>query len=104
MIKNYDPNITWARHTYEVTLQVWDYVGTKKCSMGGNLKGFEVMRAAVEALADDLYEEQGDNPLIVLKKRHGDETLECQPDGEELDSWLLEMVVGVNLIEHKEEL
>lgn len=40
MIENYDPNITWARHTFEVTLQVWDYVGTMTCSMIGSLQKY----------------------------------------------------------------
>ena len=105
MIENYDPNIYWSRHTYKVTLQCWEYVGSITCDMGGNLKGFEVMQAAIEGIADDLYEKYGENPTIELTKTVEGEThtLYCQPDGEDIDRWLLSMVVAVELIKYEEE-
>ena len=102
MIENYDPNIRWSRHTYRVTLQSWDCVGTLECDMGGNMRGFEVMKAAVAELADNLYEQQGANPTIILTNPSGEETLQCQPDGEDIEKWLFAMVVGVELVKHEE--
>ncbi|MBB6578980.1 hypothetical protein HNP33_003085 [Comamonas odontotermitis] len=103
MIENYDPNIRWGRHTYRVTLQKWNYVGAIDCEMGGNMRGFKVIEAAVSSLADDLHEARGENPTVTLVDPTGEEKLHCQPDGENIEDWLYAMVVGVELIKHEAE-
>lgn len=110
MIDNYDPNVRFAMHTFRFTLQQWDYVGTLEQSMGGNCRGFDVMRYAIQSLADKLHEERGDNPEIALIRppRDGDapnadRELLCSPDGEDTEDWLMEMIVGIELIAHVKE-
>lgn len=109
-LHNYDPNVRWSFHTFEITYMMWDYSITVTCiPISGNCRGFDLFSTAIEQHADMLYDEQGELPMLVLKRPAedgvGEDTLECNPDFEEqeIDDWLKSMCVSVRLVEHAPE-
>lgn len=101
MIKTYDPNIQWSHHLYEFTFQRWGYTLKVRKAVGGNCKGLVTMRAAFNSYVDELMEDQGENPTITLVT--ADDDLKCSPDGEDVDHWLQNMLVKIELISHTKE-
>lgn len=97
MITNYDPNIRWARHTYELTFMQWDYSLTVTVEVGGNCKGASLFETALEEAFIDLYDYDDEFGTIVLKR--GEDTLEVPLDGhQDLEN----LCVGIKLIGHEE--
>ena len=47
-MKNYDMNIDWGIAEIKVTLQYEDYFGNYFYSVGGNVKGFELIECACD--------------------------------------------------------
>ena len=103
-LKNYDPNITWARHTFELTFMQWDYSLTVEVEVGGNCRGAVLIDSAIDRAFDDIYDEDEDNAVIVLTRPAedggGDDTLEVTIDGtDELKS----LCVSAVLVKHEKE-
>lgn len=103
----YDPNIRWAKHTFEITYMQWDYSHTELVEIGGNCRGADLMPSAIATHAERLYEEMGDAAALVLTRpaEDGDglDTLECSPDDDDLEDWLKSMCVGVRIVRHEKE-
>lgn len=97
-MKTYDPNITFASQVVRITYQSWDYTGEFDIPIGGNCKGLTILNAAVSHHADQLYEEQGDGAVLILKRPaedgDGEDTLEVDADEDTLE----EMCVGLRII------
>lgn len=102
-MKAYDPNVSWAVNTVEITYQQWDYTATVQVKLQGNCKGFDVLDGAIFSHSQDIYEQQGEEAVLILRRAaadgDGEDTLETSPDGEDLERWLTEMCVGVKIIE-----
>lgn len=103
-IKNYDPNITWARHTFALTFMQWDYSLTVTAEVGGNCRGAVLIDSAIDRAFDDLYDEDEDDAVIVLRRPaedgNGEDTLEVTIDGtDELKS----LCVSAVLVKHEKE-
>lgn len=59
-LKNYDPNLTWAKHTMKISFMIWDFKGHVTYEMGGNARGLSLL--AIDP--NDLYETAFDeNPV-----------------------------------------
>ena len=102
LIKKHDPNLYWHKCTYAITLMMWDYSKTFEVEVGGNVRGFDLLETAVDALHDDL-EPDDDGMLFVELENPNGETLICQDDEGKEDSWLREMVVSVVLVKQEKE-
>ena len=88
-MKNYDPNNGFGTHLVELTFQQWEYKLTVEVPVGGNCKGMSIMEYAVDRFDDQLYDDQGDCPILILKDDEGNE-LETQiEDAEELKDMLV---------------
>ena len=103
-LTNYDPNIQWARHSFELTFMQWDYSLTVQVDVFGNCKGATLFDSAIYTAFDDLYDEDEDNAQIVLKRPakdgNGEDTLEIDlEDVEELES----MCVSARIVKHEKE-
>lgn len=104
VIKNYDPNITWARHTFALTFMQWDYSLTVEVEVGGNCRGAVLIDSAIDKAFDELYDDVEDDAIIVLKRPaedgNGEDTLEVTIDGtEELKS----LCVCAAIVKHEKE-
>lgn len=107
MIKTYDPNIRWGKHTWEFTFQIWDYTITLTQELGGNCRGASTLEYALGNLAVRLYDEQGEYPELQMKRVNPDtleeeilfNTLEDGCIEEELNS----MLVKAELVSHIED-
>ena len=105
-MENYDPNNCFGMHTVELTFQSWDYKLVVSQKVGGNCKGFTILEAALQAYGDKLYEEQGENPTLILTDDEGN-TLEteafttCDGDDDEpdIEEFLSEMLVKAEIID-----
>ncbi len=110
----YDPNIRWANHTVEISLQQGDARGTVTVEVGGNCKGADILSSAVESLVDAIDElqerldEEDAQVEIVLRKCAADGsdgsdggTVIVSPDGEGIERWLTSMIVGMRVIRHE---
>ena len=90
-ITAYDPNIQWARHSFELVFMQWDYSLTVNVDVCGNCKGATLFDSAISTAFDDLYDEDEDNAQIVLKRPaedgNGEDTLEIDLEAiEELEA------------------
>ena len=88
-ITNYDPNIKWARHTFELTFMQWDYSLTVQCDVLGNCKGASLIDSAIHAAFDEEYDSEGGTSVLYLKRPskdgEGEDSLEVEfEDYEEL--------------------
>ena len=103
MIKNYDPNITWARHAFELTFMQWDYSLTTQVEVCGNCKGV-LLSSAINIVFEECFDEDEQNAQIVLKRPaedgSGEDTLEIDLEDE---SALERICVGVKIVEHVKE-
>lgn len=103
-LKNYDPNITWSRHTFELIFMQWDYSLTVEVEVNGNCRGATLIDSAVITAFDDLYDEDEDNAVIVLKRPaedgSGEDALEVTiEDDDELRS----LCVSARITKHEKE-
>ena len=106
-LKEYDPNIRWSKHTFEITYMQWDYKFTEVVEVGGNCKGFDLFDSAISSHADKLFKEQGEFPTLILEKNNGEDTLStcfAEEDRGDLDDWLKSMCVAIEIISHVEEM
>lgn len=106
MITNYDPNIVWARHSFELTFMQWDYSLTVQVDVCGNCKGADLFGSAVSTVFDDLWDNDLRNAQIILKRptqdadESGFDTLECDIENEEE---LEKMCVSIAIVGHVKE-
>ena len=77
MIKEYDPNIRWSRHTVELTFMQWNYSTTVEVDITGNCTGASLFKSAIEAAFDEIYDDEDQIAVIILKRPSEEE------DGEE---------------------
>ena len=68
MIKEYDPNIRWSRHTVELIFMQWDYSATIEVDVCGNCTGASLFSGAMETAFDDLWDDDEQNTQIILKR------------------------------------
>lgn len=104
-LKNYDPNIAWAKQLVRVTLMQWDYRATVETVVGGNCQGFEIFECAIGNAYDGLPTRKYDGdeyPHVVLTRADGD-TLECEDEELTGEDWLKRMVVGIEIIGQEPE-
>jgi len=109
-LETYDPNVRWAKHTIEITYQKWAYMLPVQVEMGGNCRGMALISDATNIHADQLYEQQGATPTLILTAPNGDELEDTcdeyvRDDDEEPDinRWLDAMCVCVRFVKHEEE-
>lgn len=106
-LKTYDPNIRWAVHIVEITYQMWEYSTTAQVTVTGNCKGESILQSAIGVHADEIYEQQGDNAELILRRPaedgDGEDTLTTSPDDDDIESWLESMCVGLKIVAHTAE-
>lgn len=108
-MNTYDPNIQWGRHRVEITYQQWDYTLQVFVNSLGNCKGYSVLDTAIFTHSNELSERQGDHVVLILVKKDQagvvTDMLEasCNADDEDLEAWLMDMCVGVRIVEYVEE-
>jgi len=104
MITNYDPNIQWARHSFELTFMQWDYSLTIEVDVCGNCKGADLFDSAISTCFDELYDQDDDLAAIVLKRPaedgEGEDTLEVSLYDE---SDLEALCMSIKITKHEEE-
>lgn len=106
MLKEYDPNIRWARHSFELTFMQWDYSLTVSVDVCGNCKGADLFKSALSVAFEDLFDEDDGYSQIILKRpttdadESGFDTLEI--DLEDEDD-LAAICVGISIVKHEKE-
>lgn len=97
IIANHNPNNEYGSSIVEVVLKVWGYAKTISVPVRGNLRGFNVIEAAIERIYDDLSA-AGDPPSITLVNDRG-ETLRCEEAEERWRDveWVKSMVVSATI-------
>lgn len=109
MVKDYNPNISWATHTWELTFQMWEYKIVFTEEIDGNCRGMDTLDAAISSLATKLHDEYGDYPEIQMKRTNPDTWEEeilfttLGEDGIDSEDELKAMLVSAILINHVEE-
>jgi len=105
-IKEYDPNIHWARHSFALIFMQWDYSLTIEVDVLGNCKGASLFGDAISAVFDELWDDDEQNAKIILKRptkdadETGFDTLECDiEDEDELEK----MCVSIQIVGHVKE-
>ena len=104
LIATYDPNIVWARHSFELTFMQWDYSLKVEVDVCGNCKGASLFRTALSTAFEDLYDDAEANAQIILKRPaedgYGEDTLEIDlEDEDELQA----ICVAIRIIGHEKE-
>lgn len=105
-LKNYDPNISWAKHTIKVSFMIWDYKGYVAYKVGGNTKGLSLITIDSDSLYDADFK---DNPVnfrnldedwfaMELTNDKGDST-HVEDEFDRLGDY----IVGVEIIAHEPE-
>jgi hypothetical protein len=104
MITEYDPNIVWARHSFELTFVQWDYSLAVAVDVCGNCKGATLFQSALSTAFEELCGGGGAGGEIILKRPaengDGEDTLEI--DLEDEDD-LAAICVGIRIIGHVKE-
>lgn len=107
MITQYDPNISWARHTIELTFMQWDYSLKVQVEILGNTKGSSLLDSAIYRYHDTLMEEASEDGLSILRLRragpgpeYADDILEITVDDEEC---LEDICVSAVIVKHEAE-
>lgn len=100
-ISKYDPNIYWSKQEVEVTLMRWDYSAKIKVETGGNVKGWDIIKSAIEQIYDILSEKTGVGAVTLTNP--GGATLLCEDDEEREDDWVREMIVSAVIISQERE-
>lgn len=105
-MKTYDPNVSQSLQTVEITYQQWDYTAKVLVKIQGNCKGFDVLDAAIFSHAQDIYEQQGEEAVLILCRAkedgYGEDTLECSPEIEGdngVETWLEQMCIGLKIVD-----
>lgn len=101
-ITTYDPNITRARHTFELTFMQWDYSLSVQVDVRGNCKGASLFRTALSVAFEELWDDDEQNAQIILKRpaEDGEDTLEVDLEDE---SELERMCVSASIVSHVKE-
>lgn len=105
-LTNYDPNISWAKHTIKVSFMIWDYKGYVTYKVGGNCKGLSLIAIDSSNLYDSKFKE---NPVnfreidedwfaMELTNDKGDTTL-VEDEFDRLGDY----IVCVEIIAHEPE-
>lgn len=103
-LTNYDPNISWAKHTIKVSFMIWDYKGYVTYKVGGNTKGLSLIAIDSDDLYDANFEE---NPINFRDLSEDWFSMELTNDKgkttlveDEFDR-LGDYIVGVEIIAHE---
>lgn len=102
---DYDPNLTMcgrmAKQTVRLTFGQWRHRGTFDVSVGGNITGLDVIRAAV----DNLFESLSTVPFFNDETGENDEMstislgrLQCMDDDLRREEWLADMLISAEII------
>lgn len=107
---NYDPNLTnsgnMADQTVKLTFGLWCYRAERTVIVGGNCRGFDVIKSAIRIAYDNLESEEirpfgesrtVDVARITLTNRDGDE-MECEDEEEGYEDWLGNMLIGAEIV------
>ena len=70
-MKNYDPNNGFGMHTVELVFQQWGYKYSIDVYVKGNCKGFSIIQAALDSFFDELYNTQGEHPVLYFTDEDG---------------------------------
>lgn len=104
MITEYDPNIRWARHSFELTFMQWDYSRVIEVDVLGNCKGATLFDSAIHTAFEECYDDDEGDALIVLSRPaedgNGVDTLEVSLEDEDD---LGKICVGVRIVGHVKE-
>jgi hypothetical protein len=107
-MKTYNPNIRWAKHTVEITYQMWDYTAQAIVEVHGNTRGASILDSAIALHADELFQKQGKYPLFYLTRpaKVAGEVDELQmtvgeDSGDDIEEELKQMCVGLRIIGHE---
>jgi len=111
-VLNYDPNLRWNTQTIKITLGTWDYRAERAVQVGGNCFGFSVLEAAFESLFEQIREENSvpddcendeiceENDFSILMHReHDGADLLCEPDQDDCEEWLKQLVIGMEIVD-----
>ena len=94
----YAPDLNWSTQVVRITYQQWDYIAEVDVTIHGNCHGMTILKAAVCRHAEQLFDEQGNYPVLILKRPaldgDGEDTLECDADEKDLEA----MCVGVRIV------
>lgn len=105
MIKEYDPNIRWSRHTIELTFMQWDYSATIEVDVCGNCTGASLFDSAVHTAFDDLWDDDEQNSQIILKRPSVEEPGqqdELEVNFDDIDE-LASICVSAKFVKHVKE-
>ena len=105
-LKNYDPNVTWAKHTIKVSFMIWNYKGYVTYKVKGNCKGLSLVAIDSSNLYDTKFENNSvkfrdldeDWFAMELTNDEGEVTL-IEDEFDRLGDY----VVGVEIIAHEPE-
>jgi len=105
MITNYDPNLYYARHTFECVFMQWDFSAKMEVSLLGNGTGFSLFSSAIKAAFDEVFDDEEGYGTLLLKRpskdsAEGEDELEVSIQ-EEYD--LEEICVSIRVINHEPE-
>lgn len=81
-VQVYSPNARWGDHVVAVTLKQWDYERTYEVRVGGNCRGQDVLRAAVERLEEELLEVIERGEYVTLARNQDGDLLEFDENSE----------------------
>lgn len=106
MIKEYDPNIRWARHTIELTFMQWDYALTMEVDVTGNCTGASLFNSAIHTVFDDLWDDDEQNSQIILKRPSIEETGQEDELEVNFDTFdeLASICVSIKIVNHVVEI
>ncbi len=96
MIKSYDPNIHFGRHTVEITFMKWGYKNTVTATLNGNCTGMGVISHCHE----EACEKASDEGMTLVDE--SGKKLECEPDDSPGD-WE-NCIVGINIVKFEPEI
>ena len=110
-MKTYDPNISYATQIVEIIYQQWDYTLKELISVGGNCKGADILKFAIERHAENIYDElEKDSSHCLVFSKEEDTLISSVAemasggwDDEEIDvdsieEWLRSMCVSLKII------
>lgn len=98
MITEYDPNMRWSTHTFELTFMQWDYSLTVQAVVGGNCRGYTLFSSAIDEVFDKAYSKEHDCATLILNR--GKDELEVTLED---DEDLKKMCVAIKIVERVKE-
>jgi hypothetical protein len=82
----------------------WDYSLTVEVEVCGNCRGAGLFNSAIRTAFDEIYDEEDDTGLLVLKRPskdgNGEDTLEITLED---DDELADLCVAVAIVKHEKE-